>query len=195
MSRLDTICITISNYCGLTMDILTSRKVQQNSLDDLAPGFLYAVLSYRGDLASWNWEFFVPDPAKMPIGHGGTVFGVVDTADSGGQWMFEFEYKDIISSPLVVAIVQLTDVAELGSYAEVVGDSGLLPMFKEVAVPLSPDPNKPPAEFSSRSWFLEAICVLHDCGVVTCDDVWLLEREVRRYAFAGMDKYLQTQSR
>lgn len=175
------------------MDELTSRKVQQNSLDDLAPGFLYAVLSYRGDLATWNWEFFVPDPSQTPIGQGGTAFRVVDTAESGGQWTFESKQKDVINSPFAVAIVRLTDVAELGSYADVVGDSGLLPMFKEVVIPSSPDPNKPPAEFSSRTWFLEAICVLHDCGVVACDDVWLLERELRRYAFTGMDKYLQNE--
>ena len=153
--------------------------------EELEPGLLYAVLTYRGELASWNWAFFVADPDKKPIGTSGTIFHVVDN-DSVGEWKFEVESRDIISSPLVVAILRLADVGFLGGYADVVGADSLMPMFKTVAIPSTKS-----TSFSSRTWFLEAICVLHDCGVVQCDDVWLLEREIRRCAFTAMDKYLE----
>ncbi|KAF9472900.1 hypothetical protein BDN70DRAFT_886435 [Pholiota conissans] len=152
--------------------------------EELEPDLLYAVLTYRGELASWNWAFFVPNPAVSPIGSAGTLFHVVDN-DSVGLWKFEVESSNIIASPLVVAILRLADVGFLGGYDDVVGKDSLLPMFKTVAIPTQAS-----TEFTSRTWFLEAICVLHDCGVVQCDDAWLLEREIRRCAFTAMDKYL-----
>lgn len=109
---------------------------------------------------------------------------------SASEWIFGMETHDIISSPMVVAIVRLADVGFLGNYDVVVGKDGLFSMFKTVAIPETGSVIHP-AEFSSRTWFLDAIGVLHDCGVITCDDVWLLEREIRKYAFAAMDKYLQ----
>lgn len=151
---------------------------------ELEAGFLYAILCYRGELATWSWGFFVPNPTINPIGTSGTMFHV-DT-DGVGVWKLEVESKDVISSPLVVAILQLADVTFLGGYDDVVGPDSLLPMFKTVAIP-----GYGSKDFSSRTWFLEAICVLHDCGVVQCDDVWLLEREIRRCAFTAMDKYLE----
>lgn len=154
--------------------------------EELQAGYLYAVLTYRGELASWNWTFFVPNPAIKPIGTSGTVFHVVDN-DSVGEWKFEVvNSKDIISSLDVVVILRLADVGFLGEYDEVVRTDSLLPMFQAVAIPTTRS-----TDFSSRSWFLEAICVLHDCGVVQCDDVWLLEREIRRCAFTAMDRYLE----
>jgi hypothetical protein len=161
------------------------------SSQELEAGFLYAILSYRGELATWNWSFFVPNPTINPIGTSGTMFYVVDT-DGVGLWNFEVESKDVISSPLVVAILRLADVTFLGGYDDVVGPDSLLPMFKTVEIPASGHGS---AEFSSRMWFLEAICVLHDCGVVQCDDVWLLERDIRRCAFTAMDKYLENKGR
>ena len=154
--------------------------------EQLEEGLIYAVLTYRGELASWNWAFFVPKPSVSPIGTAGTLFHVVDT-ESVGLWKFKVENQDVVSSPLVVAIVRLADVSFLGSYDEVVGKDGLLMMFHTV---LKVIPSQASAEFSSRAWFLEAIGALHDCGVVHCDDVWLLEREIRRCAFTAMDKYL-----
>lgn len=154
--------------------------------EELEPGLLYAVLTYRGELASWNWAFFVPNPAVSPIGAAGTLFHVVDN-DSVGLWKFEVEPSNILASPMVVAILRLADVGFLGGYEDVVGKDSLLPMFKTVAIP---EHASTEFEFSSRTWFLEAICVLHDCGVVQCDDAWLLEREIRRCAFTAMDKYL-----
>jgi len=152
---------------------------------NLEAGFLYAVLTYRGELASWNWAFFIPKPDAFPIGSSGKIFHVVDT-DSGGLWKFEAEDdKDVISSPHVVAIIRLGDVGLLGTYEEVVRADGILPMFMTVPIPQTIS-----ADFSSRTWFLDAIAALHDCGVVQCDDVWLLEREIRRCAFTAMDKYL-----
>lgn len=163
---------------------------------ELEPNRLYAVLTYRGDLASWNWTFYVPNSNVSPIGSSGTLFHVVngssdhDPSSGVDQWRFEAETKNIVSSPLVVAIVRLADVGFLGKYEDVVGQDSLLPMFKTVAIPkIGSDIH--PAEFSSRTWFIEAICTLHDCGVINCDDVWLLEREIRRFAFTAMDKYLQ----
>ncbi|PPQ87375.1 hypothetical protein CVT24_000081, partial [Panaeolus cyanescens] len=147
---------------------------------------LYAVLTYRGELASWNWAFFVPNPHISPIGSHGTLFHVVDT-ESPGVWKFEVEQRDVLSSPLVVAILRLADVGFLGGYEDVVGQDSLMPMFRTVGIPSA---SVATGEFSSRTWFLDAICVLHDCGVVQCDDVWLLEREIRRCAFTAMDKYL-----
>ncbi|KAF8876575.1 hypothetical protein BD779DRAFT_1449256 [Infundibulicybe gibba] len=157
---------------------------------ELEPGLLYASLTYRGDLASWNWAFFVPNPSVSPIGSSGTVFHVINDADMNGEWKFEMESKDVVSSPLVVAVVRLADVGFLGGYEDVVGADSLLPIFKTVAIPKIGS-SIHPAEFSSRTWFLDAIGALHDCGVVTCDDVWLLEREIRRCAFSAMDKYLE----
>jgi len=153
--------------------------------EELEPGLLYAVLTYRGELASWNWAFFVPNPTVSPIGTSGTIFHVVDN-DSVGLWKFEVETRDVISSPLVVAILRLANVGFLGGYEDIVGKDSLLPMFRTVAIPTQAS-----TEFSSRTWFLDAICVLHDCGVVQCDDAWLLEREIRRCAFTAMDKYLE----
>ncbi|KAF9044158.1 hypothetical protein BJ165DRAFT_1347554, partial [Panaeolus papilionaceus] len=152
--------------------------------EELESGLLYAVLSYRGELASWNWAFFVPNPSTSPIGSNGTMFHVVD-AESPGVWKFEVEQRDVLNSPLVVAILRLADVGFLGGYDDVVGQDSLMPIFKTVSIP-----SVASTEFSSRSWFLDAICSLHDCGVVQCDDVWLLEREIRRCAFTAMDKYL-----
>ena len=74
-------------------------------------------------------------------------------------------------------MMQLANVTFLGGYDAVVGPDSLLPMFKTVAIPASGHGS---AEFSSRTWFLEAICVLHNCGVVQCDNVWLLKRDIRR---------------
>jgi len=155
---------------------------------ELEPSRLYAVLTYRGELASWNWAFFVPNSSTSPIGSAGTVFHVVKINDTA-EWTFEVENWDIISSPLVVAIIRLADVGFLGSYEDVIGQDSLLPMFRSVAVPAT-DPTIHPVGYSSRRWFLDAIGVLHDCGVVTCEDVFLLEREIRRLAFSAMDKYL-----
>lgn len=167
----------------------TDMPESAQRLDGLEAGLLYAVLTYRGELASWNWAFFVPNPSVSPIGTSGTLFHVVNNSDSSGEWMFVAEPKDVTSSPLVVAIVRLADVGFLGGYEDVVGPDSLLPMFKTVAIPVKGSAIHP-AEFSSRTWFLDAICILHDCGVVTCDDVWLLEREIRRCAFTAMDQYL-----
>ena len=156
---------------------------------ELEPSLLYAVLTYRGELASWNWAFFVPNASISPIGSAGTLFHVVKANDAA-EWRFEVENKDVLSSPLVVAIVRLADVGFLGSYEDVIGQDSLLPMFKNVGIPAT-DSTIHPVGFSSRRWFMDAIGMLHDCGVLTCDDVFLLEREIRRLAFAAMDKYLE----
>ena len=125
------------------------------------------------------------------------VNGVTSGIQQGG-WRFEKEVAGVIGSPSVVAIIRLADVGFLGSYDDIVGEDSLMPMFRTVSLPV-PKPQGEPGgsggggggqEFSSRVWFLDAICVLHDCGVVTCDDCWLLEREIRRCAFSAMDKFL-----
>lgn len=219
-------------------------------IEELEENTIYAVLSYRGDFASWNWGFYVPDPSQSPIGSSGTIFHVVNESMSssstssspsssmiGNGWELEVIGKrDIISWPLLVAIVKLADIGFLGcGYDELVGKDTLLPLFESVHIPKTvnknaaasqqqqsppppppslsssslPLPSPPPpiqqssqqplqqqqlqpqlTEFSSRTWFLEAIFVLHDCGMLQCDDVWLLERELRRCAFKAMGKYL-----
>lgn len=113
-------------------------------------------------------------------------------------WKFEIDNgRDIVSSPEAVALVRLASVADLGQYEEIVGlgdghsGTGLSQMFSVVAIPDPAKENRIPIDFSSRSWFLDAVGMLHDCGVIQCDDVFLLEREIRRYAFSAMDKYLQ----
>jgi len=168
------------------LQYLLKGSLDGRVVSELEPNGLYAVLTYRGDLAAWNWAFYVPNPSVIPIGASGTLFRV----DSTTEWSFEVTTKDIVSSPLAVAIVLLGDVGFLGNYEDIVGQDSLLPIFKTVAIPATGSAIHP-AEFSSRTWFLDAICVLHDCGVVTCDDVWLLEREIRRFAFTAMDKYMQ----
>jgi len=157
--------------------------------EELEPGMLYAVLTYRGDLASWNWGFFVSEPTTSPIGSSGTIFHVVSN-NPGDEWKLEFEAMDVVSSPLVVTVVRLADVTFLGGYEEIVGRDSLLPIFKTVTIPAKASKQQL-AEFSSRTWFLDAIFSLHDCGVLQCDDVWLLEREIRRCAFKAMEKYLE----
>ncbi|KAG2004803.1 hypothetical protein CC2G_003322 [Coprinopsis cinerea AmutBmut pab1-1] len=190
----------ICHHLGLRCSVLGAATTMDSpdtpdamhplSSEELEPGLLYAVLSYRGELASWNWAFFVPNPAQKPIGSSGTIFHVVDSADSIGEWKFEKEQKDVISSPHVVAIIRLADVGFLGSYEDIVGPDSLTPMFKTVVIPVPGTTAN--AEFSSRVWFLDAIGILHDCGVVQCDDGWLLERELRRCAFTAMDKFLES---
>ena len=156
---------------------------------ELEKGKLYAVLAYKGELASWLWAFFIPDPSVSPIGSCGTIFHVVE--GSPNSWKFVREVKELLSSPLVVAIVQLGDIGFLGEYDKLVVGDDLQSIFGVVPVPV-PDGNSPKySEFSSRTWFLDMVTVLHDCGMVTCDDVWALEREIRRCAFTAMDKYLQ----
>lgn len=179
-----------NHYNPLTQMIGSDEPAPPVSSIELQSDCLYAVLTYRGELASWNWAFHIPDPSVSPIGSEGTLFHVANSNGSVDGWRFEVESKDIVSSHLVVAIVLLGDVGFLGTYKEVVGPDSLVPILKTVPLP-SKGSNIHPAEFSSRTWFLDAICVLHDCGVVTCDDVWLLEREIRKYAFTAMDKYLQ----
>ncbi|KAF9531438.1 hypothetical protein CPB83DRAFT_786789 [Crepidotus variabilis] len=154
---------------------------------ELETGLLYAAISYRGELASWNWAFYVPDPSVSPVGTKGTIFHVVELDIAGaGLWKFESGITEILKSPETVALIRLSDVNFLGGYEDVVGKDSLLPMFKTVTIPTQVS-----TDFNSRSWFLDAICVLHDCGVVQCDDVWLLEREIRRCAFTAMDRYLE----
>lgn len=152
--------------------------------EELEPGMLYAVLSYRGELATWNWGFYVPDPAVSPVGAKGTVFHVIE--DTAGLWKFEVDIKEMLSSQETIAFIRLSDLSFLGAYADVVGKDSLLPMFRTVVPPLQPS-----TDFSSRTWFLDTICVLHDCGVVHCEDLWPLEREIRRCAFTAMDRYLE----
>jgi len=157
-------------------------------MPELEKNRLYAVLSYRGDFSAWNWAFHVPDPSVFPIGAEGTLFRVVKSTGSTDRWEFEFVQRDVVTSDLVVAIVRLCDISFLGGYEDVVRDC-LVPILKTVPIP----PEVAPDEFSSKTWFLEAIVVLHDCGVPTCDpeDAWPLEREIQRFAFNAMDKYLQ----
>lgn len=159
---------------------------------ELEPGHLYGVLTYRGELASWNWAFFIPNPSVSPIGSAGTLFHVVNSSDTVG-WKFEIETKDIITSPLIVAIIRLAELSQFhdSDYEAIVGESegSLRSMFQMVPIPTMG--STPRTEFSSRTWFLDAINMLDDCGVVACDDVWPLEREIRRLGFTAMDNYLE----
>jgi len=161
--------------------VATDESNASNALT-LLPNCLYALLSYRGELGAWEWSFFLAN-----IGKGGTLFYVkIITANNSTHWKFEIDARDIVSSPEAVALVRLADISDLGQYEEI--EQALSPMFKVVAIPAA---NSIPLDFSSRSWFLDAIGMLHDCCVLHCDDVFLLEREIRRYAFSAMDKYLQ----
>ncbi|KAF9033755.1 hypothetical protein BDZ89DRAFT_1062852 [Hymenopellis radicata] len=156
------------------------EEISRPSLDG---GSLYAVLLFRGDYTTWDWAFFVPDAAKTPIGALGSLFHT--TQGSAGRWAFAMENSaDFHQCAEAVAMVRLADLHGLGSFADVVQE--LTATFNTVDTS-----NTHPAEFSSRLWFIEAICVLHDCGFVTCDDAWLLERELKRYAFSAMDSYLE----
>jgi len=160
---------------------------------ELEPGHLYGVLTYRGELASWNWAFFIPNPTVSPIGSLGTLFHVVDASDAV-EWKFEIETKDIVTSPHIVAIIRLAKLSQFqeSNYEDIVGDSegSLRSMFQMVPIPAVESSSRR-AEFSSRTWFLDAIIMLDDCGVVACDDVWPLEREIRRLGFTAMDNYLE----
>ncbi|KAF8628298.1 hypothetical protein AX17_006001 [Amanita inopinata Kibby_2008] len=168
--------------------VSSNDTIQRINGAELEAGKLYAVLTYRGELASWNWAFFIPNPSLSPIGSSGTLFHIVHDTDTTRGWSFKSEKRDVISWPLAVALVRLADVSFLGEYEELVGADILPGMFKQVATATS-DSSRP-IEISSRVWFLRAIGVLHDFAVLNCYDVEQLEREIRRCAFAAMDEYL-----
>lgn len=160
---------------------------------ELEPGHLYGVLTYRGELASWNWAFFIPNPSISPIGSAGTLFHVINTSDDV-EWKFEIRTKNVVTSPHVVAIIRLAKLHQFqdSKYEDAVGDSegSLRSIFQMVIIPTMGSTIRL-AEFSSRTWFLDAINMLDECGVIVCDDVWLLEREIRRLGFTAMDRYLE----
>lgn len=160
---------------------------------ELEAGHLYGVLTYRGELASWNWAFFFPNPSVSPIGSAGTLFHVVNANDTV-EWKFEIETKDVVTSPHIVAIIRLAMLNQFqdSNYEDIVGDSegSIRSMFQMVPIPTMGSSVRR-AEFSSRTWFLDAINMLDDCGVVACEDVWPLEREIRRLGFTAMDNYLE----
>ena len=150
---------------------------------ELEGGKLYAVLTYNDDFL-WKWAFFIPDPSVSPIGTSGTIFQVTEMQDSR-NWQFVREEKDVLSWPLTVAIVQLGDIEFLGDYEDLMDGDDLNQMFAQAKLPTSDGSEL------SRTWFLDVVTVLHDCGVLTCDDTSALEREVRKYAFCAMEGYLQ----
>lgn len=163
---------------------MTSPPLQL--LPFLEPGLLYGLLYYRGELTAWHWSFFVPSPDAQPVGSHGTTFSV-EREPGTGAWAFTVDSaRDVLAEPMLVAIVALGELAPLGTYEEIVGSDVLLAMLGNVAVP--PAAERP---FSSKAWFMDAVGVLHDCGVVVCEDVWLLEREMSRCAFTAMDKYME----
>ncbi|CAA7270381.1 unnamed protein product [Cyclocybe aegerita] len=65
------------------------------SSQELEVGLIYAVLTYQGELASWNWAFFILNPSVEPIGTARTMFHVVKT-DSAGMWRFEVELRVVL---------------------------------------------------------------------------------------------------
>lgn len=150
---------------------------------ELEGGRLYAVLTYNDDFM-WKWAFFIPNPIVSPIGKSGTIFQVTEIQDSR-NWKFVREEKDVLSWPLVVAIVQLGEIEFLGEYDELMAGDDLVKMFTHAKLPSSDGSE------SSRTWFLDAVSVLHDCGVLTCEEIPELEKEIRRYAFKAMDRYMQ----
>lgn len=165
------------------------QEGQTINVPELEAGVLYAVLTFRGDYTSWDWSFFVPDSTVTPIGKSGALFHIVNYPSQGSagtleRWTFEMEpNKDVNAWPEIVAIVRLGDLSGLGCFKDVVQE--LITTFSTV------DMNIDPVEMSTRKWFLDALWVLHDCGFVTCDDAWLLERELKKYAFSSMDTYLE----
>ncbi|KAF9269774.1 hypothetical protein L218DRAFT_1072553 [Marasmius fiardii PR-910] len=165
-------------------------------IDDaqLEAGCLYAMLAYGGEWGAWEWAFFLPKPIVFPIGREGTLFHVtLYTETDHPGWRFETDSsKDITASPEVVALIRLARVSDLGEYEDIVGNDGLTSLFKDVKIPSTPES---PMDFSSRTWFTEAVGTLHDCAVVHCDDVWLLEREIKRLGFAAMDRYMENRGR
>ncbi|KAK2467648.1 hypothetical protein APHAL10511_000503 [Amanita phalloides] len=99
---------------------------------ELEGGYLYAVLTYNGELALWNWAFFIPDPSKSPIGSSGVLFRIVPEAEDRRAWKYMTEKHDVLSWPLVVAIVQLGDISSLGEYDNLIAKDGLIPIFEQV---------------------------------------------------------------
>ncbi|KAI3614160.1 hypothetical protein WG66_000169 [Moniliophthora roreri] len=172
------------------------RQISGNVADQiisdnqLEAGYLYAMLAYGGEWGTWEWSFFFPKPIVTPIGREGTLFQVIlYTQCEHPGWKFEIDHiKDITNSPEVVALVRLTQVSDLGDYDDIVGNDGLTSLFREVKIPTTP---QSPMDFNSRIWFAEAVGTLHDCAVIHCDDVWLLEKEIKRLGFAAMDRYME----
>jgi len=154
-----------------------------STVRELEGGKLYAVLTDNDDFM-WKWAFFIPNPSVSPIGSSGTIFQVTEIQDPRG-WRFVKDEKNVLSWQPVVTIVQLGDIDFLGDYDDLMGGDYLTQMFAQVKLPSSESSE------SSRTWFLEAVSVLDEYGILTCEDTTLLEREIRRYAFDAMEGYLQ----
>lgn len=154
----------------------------QEELDrSLQAGALYAALLFRGDFTSWEWAFFIAQPESG--GHSpGEIFHVGGDAgpDAVHPINLAFTVDTVQNLADAVALVRLADLHGLGSYTDVVdalkGALGNVDVTKQQ---------------SSRAWFVEAIGVLDDCGFVSCEDAFLLERELKRCAFMAMDTYLE----
>jgi hypothetical protein len=183
--------------------ILHTQGSDELSQKELHAGVLYAVLTYGGELSRWNWAFFIADPSCSPIGSKGTFFYVGRSSLPYGQWSFEVvDEVDVISSSLVVALIELTDsLCDLGSYSEIVGkdsEGGILHMFEEVELPKDHGPSAQKSrDYSSKIWSGEVLTVLHDCGLLNChdDDVKAVVKEISRLGFRAMDTYLQSQGK
>ncbi|KAK7049883.1 hypothetical protein VNI00_005313 [Paramarasmius palmivorus] len=169
-----------------------SGSVAEQVIDggQLETGYLYAMLAYGGEWGTWEWSFFFPNPTISPIGREGTLFHIfLDTQCERPGWRFQIDNaKDITNSPEVVALIRLTRVSDLGDYDDIIGNDGLTSLFKEVKIPPTP---QSPMDFNSRIWFADAVGFLHDCAVIHCDDIWLLEKEIKRLGFAAMDRYME----
>lgn len=165
------------------MEESTASTEGTDTVRELEGGKIYAVLTDNDDFM-WKWAFFIPNPSVSPIGSSGTIFQVIEIQDPRG-WRFVEDERNVLSWQLVVAIVQLGDIEFLGDYDDLMGGNYLTQMFAQVKLPSSD------LSESSRTWFLDAVGVLHEFGILTCEDTALLEKEICRYAFGAMEGYLQ----
>lgn len=157
----------------------------------LEAGKLYAVLTYREEVAWWDWAFFIPDPSHEPIGKSGMVYTIIQESREPISWRYVAKEKDVLTWSSVVTVVELANLKELGNYQNLIAGDGLPMFFQHVDIPKS-DPSDDPD--LSRVWFRNAVGLLNDCFVLSCKKPEDLEREIRLYAFDAMVNYLQHES-
>lgn len=162
------------------------------SVVSLKAGTLYAVLFYRQDSTSWHWAFFLPS-LSSPTGSidvEGTLYHCKNDPSSL-LWTYEVKsrYNPIRSREGVVLIARLDDLASFGS-PQVIHQSLLSPQFGSVKV----KQGLPHREFDCRTWWKNAMHLLHEYGVVHCTSLDRLDKELQLKALQATPAFERNSS-
>lgn len=146
----------------------------------LKAGTLYAVLYYRGDRHSWHWAFFLPSASSLPgtVDAEGTLYHCRNDPNTN-VWAYEVKarYNPARSREGIVLIARLDDLAPFGS-PQLIHQSLLYPQFAAVKVKQGGQRG----DFDCQTWWVNAVKVLHEYGVVNCSSAERLDRELQMKA-------------